>query len=404
MNAISSDAAPTPAKPAFRNAWLSYSRLSRFEQCPLSFKLQYIDKRQAEPGMPLRFGKVVHAALEHLLRDVIEHEHTGPLDEDRALTLFTQAWGAEKLTGLHEFAEGVAMLRSFVRSQGVVDHRDILAVEKDFRIPVGRFTVLGFMDRVDRIDDETIEIIDYKTNRQLFTREEVDDSLQMSLYEVAARRLWPWVKNVRLTFLMLRHGIRQTTTRTPEQLDAAMAYVAMLGAMTETETVFAPKLGPNCVYCDHRNGCPAYADALTGRRATLGADPEDLDAVAREREEVARLAKVLYARKSELDGVLREHLKERDNLVLAGVRYSLVPTTSTAYPLEPTLRVLEAQTGRPREDLVTRLAAIDKDALDALVRETAKGLSRSAVHLLRAELDAVAEKTVSPRFVAKEVR
>ena len=53
----------------FRNAHLSYSRLSRFEQCPLSYRLHYIEKRQAEPGLPLRFGKLVHAVLERLLPD-----------------------------------------------------------------------------------------------------------------------------------------------------------------------------------------------------------------------------------------------------------------------------------------------------------------------------------------------
>ena len=37
----------------FKNQHLSFSRLSRFEQCPLSFKFHYIDKRQAEPGVPL---------------------------------------------------------------------------------------------------------------------------------------------------------------------------------------------------------------------------------------------------------------------------------------------------------------------------------------------------------------
>lgn len=106
---------PCPAGDGFasamtlKNTHLSYSRLSRFEQCPLSFKFQYIEKRRAEPGMPLRFGKVVHAALERLVREVIDGERTGPLDEDPTVTLFTQAWAAERLTGLHEFGEGVAM-------------------------------------------------------------------------------------------------------------------------------------------------------------------------------------------------------------------------------------------------------------------------------------------------------
>lgn len=389
----------------FTNTHLSYSRLSRFEQCPLSFKLQYIDKRASEPGMPLRFGKVVHAALERLVREVIEQERTGPLHEERAVALFADAWAAEGLTGLHEFGEGVAMVRAFVRGEGIVDHRDVLAVEKEFRLPVGRFTVLGFIDRVDRIDDETIEIVDYKTNRQLFTREEVDTSLQMSLYELAARRLWPWVRSVRLTFAMLRHGVRQTTTRTPEQLEAALGYVETLGRMTEEATEFPARVSGNCVHCDHRAHCPAYAEALKGKRTVLGADPDDLEAVAREREEVARLAKILYARKSELEGVLREHLRDRDELLLAGMRYSLVPTTAgITYPMARTLRVLEDRTGLPREAILERAAVIDRDALDKLVRETARTTEKARANLLRAEIDALGERAMTSRFTAKEVR
>ena len=36
---------------AFKNKHLSYSRLSRFEQCPLRFKLHYIEKKEA--GCPI---------------------------------------------------------------------------------------------------------------------------------------------------------------------------------------------------------------------------------------------------------------------------------------------------------------------------------------------------------------
>ena len=84
---------------AFKNQHLSYSRLSRFEQCPLSFKLHYIDKRQAEPGVPLRFGKAVHAVLETLLREHMEQEREGALSEERAVTLWQEAWAAGELRG-----------------------------------------------------------------------------------------------------------------------------------------------------------------------------------------------------------------------------------------------------------------------------------------------------------------
>ena len=387
----------------FKNQHLSYSRLSRFETCPLSYRLHYIEKKQAEPGLPLRFGKTIHAVLERLIKEVVDDERVGTLSEERAIELYREAWGAEQLTGMDVFAEGLAILRRFIAEQGVVDHRDVLAIEKEFRLPVGPFEVLGFIDRVDWIDDETVEVIDYKTNHQLFTRDEVDTSLQMSLYEVAVRRLWPWAKKVKLTFWMLRHGVRQETTRTEEQLADALAYVETLGRQTETATEYPARLNTNCSYCDHRKQCPAYADALKGKREFIVEDLADLEGVAREREEVARLAKALYARKEELEDILKAQLKERDELVLGGVRYRMFATTSLDYPLEPTLSLLADATGLSRDEVLGKLGAIDKKALDALLKSLGKKLDKPRVSLLKAELETHADKRMSPRLWAKEV-
>ncbi len=389
--------------PQFVNKHLSFSRLSRFEQCPLSFKLHYIDKQVAEPGDPLKFGKAVHAVLEALVREHVSDERVGPLSEDRAIEILSAAWAAEGLAGMGLFQEGVDILRGFVRDQGELDHRDVLAFEKEFRLQVGRFTVLGFIDRVDCVDDETVEVIDYKTNRLLFTREEVDTSLQMSLYHLAAKQLWPWAKKVRLTFHMLRHDLRMRTERTPEQLQAAVAYVETLGRMTEAATEFPARLNANCIYCDHRRQCPAYAEALKGTRDVVCEDTSDLEVVAREREEVARLAKVLYARKEELERVLKAHLAEHDELVLGGVRYAMFNMTRLDYPLEPTLQILSQATGIGQDELLKRLASVDNKALDALLKDLGKSTDRARVRLLKAELESVADKTHSPRFWAKEV-
>jgi len=387
----------------FVNKHLSYSRLSRYEQCPLSYRLHYIDKRKAEPGVPLKFGALVHAVLETLVREHVQDERTEPLSEERALELYRKGWADEGLSGIAIFEEGLQILQAFVRDHGELDHRDVLAVEKEFRLPIGRFTVLGFIDRVDCVDDETVEVIDYKTNRVLFTRDEVDHSLQMSLYHLAAQRLWPWAKKVRLTFHMLRHGIRMQTERTADQLDTARAYVETLGAMTEEATEFPARLNPNCIYCDHRAHCPAYADALKGKRDVICEDTSDLETVAREREEVARLAKVLYARKGELEGVLKAHLDDHAELVLAGVRYRMFNTTSLSYPLEPALDILGEATDLGRDELLSRLATVDKKALDKLLKDIGKTTDRARVRLLKTELEAIADKSISPRFWAKEV-
>jgi hypothetical protein len=337
------------------------------------------------------------------VQEAIDDERTGVLAEGRALEIYREAWSAEGLTGVDVFEEGLRIIRGFIREQGILEHRNVLAIEREFRLPVGPFTVLGFIDRVDWVDAETIEVIDYKTNHQLFTRDELDTSLQMSLYHVAARRLWPWAKNVKLSFWMLRHGVRQETTRTEEQLRDALDYVETLGRQTEAATEFPARLNANCSYCDHRKHCPAYADALKGKREFICEDLADLEAVAREREEVARLAKALYARKEELEDVLKTRLKNEEELVLGGVRYRMYATTSVEYAVEPTLTLLSEATGLARDELIGKLTSIDKKALDSVLRGLGKKLEKPRISLLKAELEAHASKTLSPRFSAKEV-
>jgi RecB family exonuclease len=385
----------------FKNPYLSYSRLTRFEQCPLAFKFHYIDQLPADPGVPLRFGKAVHAVLERLMREVIESEHTGPLSEARALELYRQAWNAEALFGVELFGEGLRILESFIRDEGHVDHRSVLAVEREFRLRAGPFEVLGYLDRVDAVDAETVEVIDYKTNRQLFTREDLDSSLQMSLYALAAKELWPWVKRVKLVFRMLRHGVRQETSRTDDQLRAALAYAETLGHRTETATEFPAQLSTNCCYCDHRKRCPAYAEALKND-VEFKANADDLEEVAREREDLARRVKLLSHRKDELDRVLKTHLRDREELELAGFRYRMFNVTSLEYPPAETLALLARASGRSREDLLEQVVSIDKKALDGVLKGLSTALSKSDLALLKAELDARADKHQSPRLWAKK--
>jgi hypothetical protein len=70
----------------------------------------------------------------------------------------------------------------------------------------------GFIDRIDKINDNTIEIIDYKTgtrsgsNNKKKTEEDLVEEIQPRLYHLAARKLFPWAKNVIITFIYLADG------------------------------------------------------------------------------------------------------------------------------------------------------------------------------------------------------
>jgi hypothetical protein len=179
--------------------------------------------------------------------------------------------------------------------------------------------------------------------------------------------------------------------------------IETLGRQTEQARSFPARLDPNCVYCDHRRQCPAYARALLGEHEEIPEDIEKLDRIAREREQVANVAKIAYARKAELEGVLKAHLEDRDELVLGGVRYWLGETTRLDSPRDLTVAILAEATGETPAALAERLLVVDKAKIDELLKKLRKDMPPPQVRLLQTRIAAVAEKSVSPRFNSRKV-
>jgi len=63
---------------------------------------------------------------------------------------------------------------------------DIEFLEKSFKLKVGSYTIKGRIDRADKMEDGTLEVIDYKTGKAK-SQKEVDSDQQLMIYAMAAR-------------------------------------------------------------------------------------------------------------------------------------------------------------------------------------------------------------------------
>jgi CRISPR/Cas system-associated exonuclease Cas4 (RecB family) len=387
-----------------RNQHLSVSRLKLFEQCPAAYAFRYVQKvEQGDKAEAPEFGSLLHEVLEQLFDKVVREEHSGSLSEESALQIYRDLWASYRLDGLELYQQGATILREFVRRSPPVNHFSVLAVEQEFNIRIGEFLVNGFMDRVDKVDDETIRILDYKSNRILFSREEVDTDMQMSIYGIAAREIWPWAKNFEFAFHMLRHNSLIATRRTVEQLEDCADYVVALGRHSEEMVEFPARLNSNCCYCDYRNICSEYKRALAGKVEKLAYQQSDIASVALAREQAHKLAKLLYARKRELEDILRAQLEHEDELIVpeAKMKYRFLSVAKeTKYPLEPTLALLVKYTGRTHEELTREVLKVDPKKLEAQI-EKMKATGSSRAKVLEVELEHVAVKVMEPRFDAQ---
>src|SRR5260370_41076935 len=112
---------------------------------------------------------------------------------------------------------GAQQLRTLLESRprGSVD---VVAAEVSFSFGLGAQKIVGRIDRLDRVEGNTVRVIDYKTGAAKTPRY-AEDSLQLSIYAMGARALGFVPRE--LAFLNLQGNEEGTTTRSATPLDKA---------------------------------------------------------------------------------------------------------------------------------------------------------------------------------------
>jgi len=151
---------------------ISFSRFRIFRECPWKYKLQFVDGRKPPLDASASLGLSLHRALERY--------HGG---ED-----LLAAYDAEFLRSGYPDAEtrgrwkrrGERILETFLeRDSG--RRSEVLGAEREFVFPLGKHTVRGMIDRLDRHMDGLVELTDYKMNSG------ADSDLQLRFYALGAK-------------------------------------------------------------------------------------------------------------------------------------------------------------------------------------------------------------------------
>ena len=102
---------------------------------------------------------------------------------------------------------------------------------------MGSAKLAGRVDRVDRTGPDTVAIVDYKTGKPK-SQEDADESLQLSLYALAAREMFG-KRAERLIFHNLENNVSICTARNDAQLEEAKLRVQKVAAGNRARRVFA---------------------------------------------------------------------------------------------------------------------------------------------------------------------
>lgn len=242
--------------------YLSYSQIQTFEMCPLHYKLKYILKIPTPQSAYQSFGTSVHAVL----RDYYQNWKIGnKIKVNQINSLLEKNWINEGyVSKTHEkksLEKAEKIIINYLKNN-FKEKNLPLEIEYPFIFHLNNIRIGGRIDRIDKIDNKKIEIIDYKTGENILSEKEIKDNFQLTFYALAASEIKEKILNknpedILLSLYFLEKDIKLSTIRTKEQLDDAKLKI-LEKAKEISESDFKCNKSIYCKNCEYKMLCSTF--------------------------------------------------------------------------------------------------------------------------------------------------
>jgi putative RecB family exonuclease len=399
------------------NEHWSFSRLDTYARCPLAYKARYLDpqiygasyiKPIPDPSSPAELGTLCHRALELVGASLRQSRHKGRLFKQQKLLLdcLRQAFVEQASTNGQVLADAQSILIEYLRT-GDFYSDQIIGLEWPFDFiiedPFGDIRIVGFIDRLEMTPEGVVRIKDYKTNRMLYSKDELRQSLQVSIYEIAVRESEALAVTpetpVDFEFVLLRHGKTQRATRSESDLQLAVHQITTLVHRCEGSRRFEPQLNKYCAYCDHKVRCLLWRELTARGMPQTHVNPSDLASIAVEYERMSDMAKVFYARKEELSDLMKIHLIGSEQIQTPTHLFRTSANNETTFAdVHEVAAIIARYYRRSVPQVLRRIGRISKTEFDAVMADAQDRLTTTALKEMRAELEPLIETMPNPKL------
>lgn len=184
---------------------LSFSKIRTYLECPLKYYFIYILNFKTKPKSYLSFGKTIHSTLSefHKLEPYPSFDDLRKIYEEKWINEgFLDKEEEEK-----EYKKGLLILKNYY-SKNIFNYNKAYMVEKEVIYKIKDILITGFVDRIDKFNDE-YEIIEYKTGKNSIEYNSIglidgNNILQMSIYYLAFKyQFKKYPKNIIIYYLSL---------------------------------------------------------------------------------------------------------------------------------------------------------------------------------------------------------
>jgi DNA helicase-2/ATP-dependent DNA helicase PcrA len=232
---------------------LSANAVQSYSTCPMKFKLERDWKIPGEAAAAMQYGFAIHTVLKNYY-DPAAHAEVWSIEDAVAAFKreFAKGYIDDPVQRRMYEERGEEQLRTLLQSspRGSVE---VMAAEHKFSFKLGDREIKGRIDRIDRLEDGVVRVIDYKTGAPK-DRKFADESLQLSIYAMAVAQMNLTPRE--LVLANVQDNSQAVSFRTPKQLESARAEIDK-AAEGIARGEFDAKPGQHCRWCDYRRLCPA---------------------------------------------------------------------------------------------------------------------------------------------------
>jgi len=288
---------------------MSATRMSTYLTCKFKYWCGYVLHMPRKSNVSFKLGIAVHESLAKAGEIWQKKGKLTASDIRRVKDEYRKVAAKEGLQDMSIYDDGLEMVLNRVDE---FDMGKIITIEDRFTVTTSDgVVIIGAMDKVIELNEDTVLVVDYKTSKYYMTQAELKSDIQLSMYDLVANIKYPDYKRIILSLDYLRGEPVYTYRTVKERKTFAKYLLAVYNEMLKMkESEAKPTINEMCNWCDYNDSCQEYKNSMQEKSIfKKNLNEYDDDELVAEYLSVKNKSRILY----EYEKQLKTHIFKKIN-------------------------------------------------------------------------------------------